>query len=248
MIKENISIDESVTIVKDVEKKVKTVGVRGLDFNQAKELGLFQRISNTLCVVHSCIVAAYRVYGDADYLLSEIGAKKNEIAKAMNDYVRAFSKFFSFWTTYYTDANSKADVMKDTESLYHRLMDWADLPENWQLGDEQKLKRKNVAIKAEIDDDVYYFHTGTMESKEIGDAEETWCVTKYDRKEHKQTTVNVDLDKASAVMVAKRLSVNDTENIYTASRLRIVTEENTNVLPFKVYYQGNVIGNIKNIT
>ena len=42
--KEKIELVGSVEVAKDIEKRVETVGVRGLDFDKARELGVFQRI------------------------------------------------------------------------------------------------------------------------------------------------------------------------------------------------------------
>lgn len=248
MIKEGIELNESVTIAEDIYKKVRTTGVRGLDIEKAKELGLFNRMSNTLCAVHATIVAAYRIYGDVDYLISEFGGRKNEIAKAMNDYEKAFDKFFKFWTEYYIDNAAGKDMIADSENLYHRIMEWSDLPENWQLGDEQRIKRKNFAIKIDDNDDVLYFHKGIIESEPIGDVEETWCVTKFDKLEHKQTTIHIDMDKASALMAAKRLSADDTENIYTAAIVRKTVERKETVIPFKAFRNNKTIGSLKSVS
>ena len=96
-----IELNDASVIEDDVIKKIRTAGVRGLDFEKAKELGFFTRISNLLCVTHASIMAAYRVYGGVDYLLTEFGGRKNEIAREMNNFEKAFTKFINFWTDYY---------------------------------------------------------------------------------------------------------------------------------------------------
>lgn len=245
MIKEGVELKESLTIIEDVQNRIKKTGVRGLDFQKAKELGVFERISNVLCAVHATVVAAFRIYGDIDYMISEYGGRKNEIARAMNEYEKSFDKFFRFWTEFYASKDSSMDMIEDSESLYHRIMEWADLPETWELGGEQRLKRKNFAIKIETDGDVLYFHKGVAESEPIGDVDESWCVTKFDRMEHKQTTIHTDMDKASALMAAKRLSADDTKNIYTASILRKAVERKETIIPFKAFKANQTIGKIK---
>lgn len=248
MIKENLDLEDGLT-AQEVYSKVKTTGIRGLDIEKAKELGVFDRIANTLCAVHSTIVAAYRIYGDVDYLLSEIGGKKNDIAKAMNDYERAYARFFSFWTRYYSDNHSNKDMNDDIEALYHHIMEWAELPENWQLGDEQKKERANIAIKLNLGaKDTLYLHNSVVETKQLTEPIEEWCVTKINIKTRKQTTVNVGLDKTDALFSAKRLSANDAENVYTASMIIKKQEETINVSPFKAFCNNKTIGKVKSIT
>ena len=101
MIKENVEIVGSVDIADDIKRKVQTTGVRGLDFEKAQELGVFQRIANLLCVTHASIMAAYRIYGGVDYLIDQLNARKNEIAREMNMFDKAFDRFVKFWTGYY---------------------------------------------------------------------------------------------------------------------------------------------------
>ena len=52
------------------------------------------------------------------------------------------------------------------------------------------------------------------------------------------------MDKASAMMVAKRLSSDDEKNIYTASRVRDYTEKRVDVTPFKAYKANKVVGKL----
>ena len=250
MIKEKIELVGGVEIAEDIKKKIKAVGVRGMDMEKAKELGFFTRISNLLCASHASITAAYRIYGQVDYLLSEFGGRKNDIAKAMGDFEKAFTRFINFWTVYYASGEAGKEMNEETENLYHRIMEWAQLPEQWGLGDQQRMEEKSdVAIKVYIDetDKELYFHSTNVSTEMVGDAEESWCVTKYDIKEHKQTTVNTDMDKASAMMVAKRLSDEDPDNIYTASVVQDIMERKTEVTPFKAFKANQTIGKLTNI-
>lgn len=247
MINEKVELDGCVTIEKDVEKRIRTVGVRGLDIDKARDLGLFQRISFMLCASHASVMAAYRIYGDVDYLLSQFGGRKNEIAKAMKDYEKAFAKFVLFWTDYYThDGDAWKDVGNETESLYHNIMRWAQLPESWQLGDEQRIEDKSdVAIKILNEDGVLTFHKCVANAKNIEEPRQSWCVTRYDKNEGTQTVVNSNMDKASAMMVAKRMSDNDKESIYTANMVFDIKESRTEITPYKSYKANKTIGTIK---
>ena len=241
-----IELSESSVVADDVMKKIKTAGVRGLDINKAKELGFFDRISNLLCATHASIMAAYRIYGGVDYMLSEFGGRKNEIAKAMNDYEKAVTKFINFWTEYYAHGKACQEMNEDTEVLYRRIMEWSQLPYEWNLGDAQRIEDNsaNVAIRLCTDEKQLTFKTSTVNNEVVGDISESWCVTKYNEKEHKQTVVEDNMDKASAMMVAKRLSADDAENIYTASMVQDLTERKTIVTPYKAYRGNETIGRL----
>lgn len=78
-----LDIIGGVEVAKDIKHRVQTTGVRGLDFEKATELGVFQRIANLLCVTHASVMAAYRIYGGVDYLIDQLNARKNEIAREM---------------------------------------------------------------------------------------------------------------------------------------------------------------------
>lgn len=248
MLDERVELKESVTVEKDVEKRVKTVGIRGLDMQKARELGVFQRISYLLCVMHSSVMAAYRIYGDVDCMLSDFGGRKNEISKAMGDFEKAFDRFVGFWTDYYVrDGDAWREVGNDTESLFHNIMRWASLPETWQLGERQRLDDKlDVAISMiDEDGDRLTFNKCVVNEKVEGESHESWCVTKYDKISRLQTVVNSNMDKASAMMVAKRLSNDDERRIYTANLVRDVVERRTEITPYKSYKGNQAVGTIK---
>ena len=96
-----IELNDSSVVENDVIKRIRTTGIKGLDIARAKELGFFTRISNLLCATHASVMAAYRIYGGVDYLLSEFGGRKNEIAREMNVFEKALTRFINFWTGYY---------------------------------------------------------------------------------------------------------------------------------------------------
>lgn len=241
-----IELNGSSVVEDDVEKKIRTTGVRGLDFEKAKELGFFTRISNLLCAAHASIMAAYRIYGGVDYLLSEFGGRKNEIAREMNVFEKAFTRFVNFWTDYYAHGDAVREVNEETETLFRRIMEWAQLPMAWNLGDPQRVEDNglDVAIRIDTDDKQYTFRKTVLDGDIVGESEESWCVTKYDTKEHVQTSIEEGMDKASAMMVAKRLSQEDAENIYTASVVRTYMERKTEVTPFKAYKDNETVGRL----
>jgi len=249
MEKAMIGLSESSVVEDDVIKRIRTTGVRGLSFENAKELGFFTRISNLLCVTHAAIMAANRVYGGVDYLLSEFGGRRNDIAKAMSDYEKAFTKFTDFWTGYYAHGNAGIEVNEETETLFRRIMEWAQLPYKWELGDPQRIEDDglDVAIRVNVGDKQYTFRNTVVDGKTVGEPKESWCVTKYDTREHTQTCVEQDMDKASAIMVAKRLSAEDRDNIYTASVVRDYVEKKTEVTPFKAYKANETVGRLVNV-
>lgn len=249
MLKEKITLDGGVAVADDVRNRIQQVGVRGMDTEKAKELGLFTRISNLLCASHASIMAAYRIYGGAASLISEYGARKNVIAKAMNDYEKAFMKFVSFWTDYYASGNAGMEVNEEMENLYHRIMEWAQLPEQWELGEEQRVESEvETAIKVKTDGEkTLFFYRTPLETETVGEVKESWCVTKYDEKTYKQTTVNTEMDKASAIMIAKRMSAEDPESIYTANVVQEMTEKKTVLVPFKAFQANNTIGSLTKI-
>ena len=241
-----IELNGASVVEDDIEKKIRTVGVRGLDFKKAKELGFFARISNLLCAAHASIMAAYRIYGGVDYLLSEFGGRKNEIAREMNVFEKAFTRFVNFWTDYYAHGDAVREVNEETETLFRRIMEWAQLPMAWNLGDPQRVEDNgiDVAIRINTDEKQYTFRQTVLDGDIVGESEESWCVTKYDTKEHVQTSIEEGMDKASAMMVAKRLSQEDAENIYTASVVRTYMERKTEVTPFKAYKANETVGRL----
>ena len=241
-----IELPESSVVEADVTKRIRTTGVKGLSFENAKELGFFTRISNLLCVCHATIMASYRIYCGVSSLLNDFNAKRNDIAKEMNLFEKSFGRFTDFWTGYYAHGNSGVEVNEETEVLFRRIMEWAQLPMEWNLGDEQRVDTKDIdfAIRANINDKQYTFYKTEVECEQVGEYNESWCVTKYDMASHEQTTVEENMDKASAMMVAKRLSSEDAKNIYTASMVHEYIEKKMDVTPYKAYKGNETIGRI----
>lgn len=244
--REIIALNGTSVIEDDVEKRLKTTGVKGLDFEQAKKLGVFTRISNLLCVVHASIMAAYRVYGGVEVLMEDLHGRKNEIAREMNKFEKDFERFVRFWTGYYAHGTVGREVGEETETLFRHIMEWAQLPYQWNLGDKQRVEDNgtDVAIRLNVGDRQYTFRTTTLKEETLGDGDESWCVSKYDTKEHKQTIVEENMDKASAMMVAKRFSGDDKANIYTACMVHETMERKTVVTPYKAYVANETVGRV----
>lgn len=233
-------------ISEHVREVVSSAGIRGLSTEAAQELGVFDRISYLICTMHACICAAYRVYGSVDVLLTEMGGRRHEIKRACNDFEKAVDRFMDFWRLggYQTKEGAK-EMGWEIENLYHQVMRWAQIPEEWSAGDPQHTKDvTDAVISAEINDKILRFHRTEVESEIISDVDEDWCVTVLDTKTKMQKTVEEHMDKASAQMVAKRISKDDPKNIYTASMMQTFTEKRTECCPVKAYMNGDVIGKI----
>lgn len=245
MIHENIELKGSTETLDAVRDRMKKVGARGLDIDKAVEVGLIKRMSLLLCLSHATVIAAYHIYGFVDYVLSDLGYRKHEIAKAMNDFEKAFDRFYSFWSEYYVKDKASREINEDSEELYHRIMEWAQIPEQWNFGDEQRTEgAHDAAIKIPDEDGRVLYFKKTLLGRECLQNEESWAVTRFDAKTNKQTTVHTNMDKASALMAAKRLSVEDTESVYTASIVQDITEKRTEVTPFKAFRNNETIGKL----
>lgn len=244
-----LDIVGGVEIAEDIKHRVQTTGVRGLDFEKAKELGVFQRIANLLCVMHTTILAAHRIYGGIDYMIDQINARKNEIAREMNLFDKAFDRFVKFWTNYYAHGKTGREVNFEIERLYHKIMTWMQMPEVWQLGEEQRTPstRNDACMHVNLDDErVFTFYRAELNHELIGEPKDTWGVFCYDKDTNQQTCIYPDMDKASAQMVAKRLSNEHQDNIYSVAMVRDITEKKTEILPFKAYKGNETVGKITN--
>ena len=245
MIQNNTEIVGGVKIADDIKNKVQTTGIRGLDIEKAQELGVFKRLANLFCVIHASIMAAYRVYGGVEYMLDQMNARKNEIAKEMNAFEKAYDHFVRFWTDYYAKGKTGKEVAFETENLYHKIMEWMQMPEAWQLGDEQRTPcGKDLAIRVDMPNEKVFTFYKTELSNDVIESNETWGVLCYDPQTNIQVCENADMDKASAMMVAKRLSVENPTKIYSVSIIRNVLERKTEVVPFKAVKNNETIGKL----
>lgn len=244
MQEEVIELKDAVIIEKDVERRITNVGVYGLSIERAQQLGVMTRIANLLCVAHASIMAANMVFGSVDYVLSIFGGRKNEIAKAMNDFDKAYDKFISFWTNYYAHGNAGIEMNGETQALYRNIMHWSQLPMNWKVGDPQRVDDVvDSAIKVSVDNSTITFRNATL-NEEVKECKESWCVLKYDKEKCSQVCIEENMDKASAMMVAKRLSAEDTDNVYTAGMVQDIVKKETVVVPVKCFMANETVGSI----
>lgn len=242
--------DEVIEIPNGLSEQVRCAinraGVAGLDVEKANELGAIDRISYMLCLMHACISVSYRVFGQVDWMLNMLHGRKHLISRACNQFEKDFTSFLNFWRQQgFQTKDGTLEMNTETELLYHNVMRWAQLPEQWSFGDKQLLDDDyDVLVKVDMPDRELKFHRTTVESEPLADVSDTWCVTKLDIKTKKQETVYQDMDKGSAKMCAKRLSSEDAENVYTASILRTYEERRTEALPMAAYQGGSEVGRI----
>lgn len=245
MLNENTKISGCDEVAMGVEKRIKTAGIKGLNIEEAKRLGVIDRITHCLCAAHSCITVAYRMVGDVDYILSELGGRKNEIAMELNKLDKAAERFFRFWSDYYMNDEAKQEMMKETDHLYKKIMKWLQLPEEWQIGDPQRTPAPAdvaISVRREGDSALYFKRSSVdVDTTILG---ESWSVSKYNEDSHQHIIVSTDMDKSSAVMSAKRLSANDGEDYYIASLVTDIEEKRTDVHPYKVYKEGEEVGTV----
>lgn len=244
-----IELNNANEIAKDVAKVIKKAGVYGLSQEKAKELGFFDRIANLLALLAVTTNATDRVFGMLDHMLTDYGVKKHEIKRNCTAISQAYNKFLSTWeVNNYFAPDAKKDFNADTEELYHLLMRWAKLPEVWDLGDKQKVESDDgVLFRIELDDRYLNMYSAIISSEQLEEPVEEWCVTKYDHRTKKQHTVHTGMTKADAQMVAKRLSAEDAEGIYTASILRASVVKNIEVVPMKAYRGNELVGDVRKV-
>lgn len=242
---DTIELVGKTAVEEDVRQRIATTGVRGLSFEKAQELGLFRRISLLLTTMHTTSVATFKIYKQVDDLLDAIGGRRNDIAKACKDLERAMDKFVNFWSEYYTEDGSLRDIDFEVMNMYKGVLKLAGLPEKWKLGDAQELSDNYSESVLVIDyGDRLLRMSGSVIKENVIDSKESWCVTKYDVKEQSQICVHSDMDKASAMMIAKRMSGEDKENIYTASQVMDIEKTETVVTPVKAYQANETIGKV----
>ena len=245
MKEEVIELEGVADVAKDITHRMKNTGIRGINVDVATELGVFERIANLLSATHSTILAAYIIYGWVDYIFSDLGARKNEIAQEMNNFEKAVKKHLGFWSSFYNNKHKDTnDVGFQAERLATMIMRWMELPETWEVGGEQRTHPDiSTAIRIHLQDDVYTVHRSSTD-KSVEITEETWAVLKFDPATNKQNSIHTNMDKASAMMVAKRLSAEDTESIYTVGLVQGIVEKRLDVTPVKAFKNNETIGKI----
>lgn len=248
--KNELTIDIPEVITKeDIESTLQKVGVKGLDREKVKELGVFQRLSYLICAMHSLIAVAYKIYGSVDSLFDLMGIKRHSIKQACNRFETEYERWEHFWHEYQSDKGMQ-EMNKDVQDLYKQFMRWAGLPLQWNLGDEQRAKENTEPlIEIPLEDRILRLYRDAAE-KETEIIEETWAVmmSDPDSEGFKQLqSVECNLDKATAQMVAKRMSAEDHTKLYTACMVQQIKETRTEVVPYKAFMDGVTKGDIKKV-
>lgn len=231
----------------DVKKHVLKTGSRGLDTEEADKLGVFMRISNMICAMHTLTLVQNRLYTHVSNLLSCLRVRKFDIKQQCAKFEKAMTEWYGFWREYQT-VDGVQEMNKQEEDFYRQYMRWACLPLEWNLGDKQETEvETEPLIVVETKDRVYRLYRDVAESEIIEEPEEEWCVMVAERKDDKKKMRCVErgMDKSSAFMCAKRMSDNDKEHLYTASKIEVITEKRTEVIPYKAYIGGEKCGDVK---
>lgn len=244
-----LELNNATEYEKSAYDRTRYTNVRGLSLEDAKKTGFFERIGKLLALLTVANGAAYRIFGQLDYMLSEYGVQKHEIKKNCRDFDSAFNRFLSSWKSEdYFLKESNRDLNEDIDSLYNIIMHFGRIPKVWHLGDSQMTEEEeDYVIRVDNGDKWLDIKRSLCSSTVIGEPVEEWCVTKYDMKSKKQETVYTNMKKADAQMVAKRLSAEDGDSIYTASVLTTSTEKRVVATPMKVYRDNNVVGDVKKV-
>lgn len=235
-----------------IRKRIQHVGVKGLDINEAEELGLMSRISNLLCAMHCLTMAANNLYGQVNFLFDLAHVKKHEIKRACQEFQQAYDRWYKFWRDYQTVDGVQA-MNRDAEDFVEQYMRWAGLPVRWELGQPQDAPRDTEPlIEIDRDDRIWRLYRDVAESETMEDDEterEEWAVFSSKRPEGKETMTCVErgIGKADVQMVAKRMSAADPDRLYTANRLQVVKERRLEVIPVKAFLGGQAIGSVKSV-
>lgn len=233
--------------IKKVMSLIRQHGAGALDTRKAEELGLFSRISFLVCAMHCLYTTAFRLQGEVDNLFDVAGARRHAVKMELENLAKAYDRFFRFFRDYQT-MNGVREMNQESEEFYHQFMRWCKLPEAWTLGDPQQTELETTPmVTVSMPDRDINFYTTVIDTESLEEPDETYCVTRYDSKARTQETMEDDIDKASAQMVAKRMSANDPESVYTATKLVTKTERRTEAIPLKVFVEGNLAGSYRDV-
>lgn len=118
------------------------------------------------------------------------------------------------------------------------------------MGDPQEAKSETEPlIVIETEDKIWRLYRDVAEQETLEEGEDEWGVFCADREEGERVLCCAErgMDKASAMMSAKRMSANNPENIYLASLMKKVIEKRTDITPYKAYKAGETIGDVKKV-
>lgn len=228
-------------------KLIKQYHRKGLSIEKVQELGIPNRLSFLLCAMHNLYTCAYKLFGEVEFLLEKTGTSRFDIKKELNDFNESYDRFFRFFRDFQT-VDGIHEMNEESEYFYHQYMRWCQLPEEWDFGDPQNTPiETDPVIIIDKDSRDLRFHRITAEREDIEEPRERWVVSRYDPVTRKHNTLDMDVDKASAQMVANRMSANDEKNIYTASKLITYHEKRVEVLPMKAYEKGKLVGDYRKV-
>lgn len=246
---ETIELVGKAEIEEDVRKRIATTGVRGLSMEKAQELGFFKRVSLLLSAMHLTMMAGDRIFNQVETMLEDFGMRRNDIAKACKDFDKSCERFLAFWTDYYSKEESNVEMERDIDELHRNILRWSTLPFNWFVGEPQFVEENDLETSIVIDREdsnrILKLSRSVIDEN-IDRCDESWCVTKFDVEEKSQKCIYSDMDKASALMSAKRLSAEDKDNIYTASQILDITKEEKVIIPVKAFKANETIGKVSN--
>jgi len=244
---ETIELVGKAEIEDDVRKRIATTGVRGLSMENAQKLGFFKRVSLLLSAMHLTMMAGDRIFNQVETMLEDFGMRRNDIAKACKDFDKSCERFLAFWTDYYSKDESNIEMAGDIDELHRNILRWATLPFNWFVGEPQFVEENDLETSIVIDREdsnrILRLSKSVIDEN-IDRCDESWCVTKFDVEEKNQKCVYSNMDKASALMSAKRLSADDEDNLYTASQILDITKREKVITPVKVFKSNETIGKI----
>jgi len=229
--------------------RLKGLGVKGLSYDDAEKQGVITRVSNLLCAMHALTTVSQLVYEQAAVLFDACGMNKHELKRACAEYQKACDRWFKFWESYQT-ADGAREMDNESADLYEQFFRWAQLPIRWSLGDRQEAPRDTEPlIEIDREDRIWRVYRDVAECDVVLDDREEWAVMRSDQPDGSSTMTCVErgLDRGLAFMSAKRMSANDPGRLYTASKLESLTEKRMEVVPYKAYYGGEIVGDIKNV-
>ena len=221
---------------------------QGLDTKRAEELGIFRRISFLTCAASTLFHTSYCITQQIQDLFELAGSKRHEVKRELDAMQKAYDRFVKFFRGYQTSDGLK-EMNEDVEQFYHQYMRWCNLPEQWELGDNQLTEPEtDPLILIDKADKELRFYRSVLEAEDLTEEEVEYCVTKYNPATSTQEKVeDKGLDKSYAQMVAKRYSANDPDGIYTASKLVTKEQRITEIYPLKAYENGELVGSYRKV-
>ena len=229
--------------------RMRQAGPKGLDFDKAEEMGVISRISNLLCAMHLLTMAAHTLFGEVEVWFDACNANRHEIKKACQDFGKAYDRWFKFWRGYQT-VDGVLEMNSETADLVEQFMRWSQLPVRWEVGQPQDAPREHEPmIEIDREDRIWRVYRDVAENDTTADEQEEWAVMRSDQPNGRSTMTCVErgMDRSSAQMSAKRMSANDPGRLYTASKLESIVEKRLEVIPYKAFLDGDMIGDVKSV-